>query len=95
MWSGVTVRASGRVGSRATQELVLSQRRMPQTLGFTVQAQKCTVNTKDCILCRMRELQRWGKASGWYMCQEDRGQKGSEKTIKLGEEMQGWQIWGY
>lgn len=83
MWSGVTVRAGGRAGSRAMQELVLSQRRMLQPFGFTVQSHKCTVSTKDSILCRMRELWRWGKATGWYMCEDDRGRRGQGRQLSL------------
>lgn len=42
----------------------------------------------------MRELQRWEKATGWYVWEKDGVQKGTE-TIWHGEEMQGLRSWGY
>lgn len=84
MWSGVTVRARGRVERRATQELVLSQHKMPQTLGLTVQSQKCTVKYQRLYLVQNEGTAEMRK-SLWvvYVGGGQGGRRGQRRQLRL------------
>lgn len=93
MWSGVTVSASGRVGMRATQELLLSQCRMPQTLVFTAQSQNLHCKYQRLHLVQTEGTAEMGKTFwvvyvGGQVAERDR-------EDKLHEELQRWWIWDY
>lgn len=87
MCSGVTVSAHGRVGRRAAGAFATNT-------GFYSTVSEVPCKYQGLCLVQNEKVQRWEKASGWYVWEKDGGQKGTE-TIRLGEEMQELRSWGY